>query len=76
MSFFADYDKSEGNYIVDVDGNKYLDCFMQIASIPLGKYWISQFLGFKNCLLKTTFKQLFYQTSIVVFQGASFIATF
>lgn len=36
VSFFADYDKSKGNFIVDVDGNTFLDCFMQIASIPLG----------------------------------------
>jgi len=36
VTFFADYEKSHGNYITDVDGNTYLDCFMQIASIPLG----------------------------------------
>lgn len=33
---FADFEKSKGNYFVDVDGNTYLDSFMQIASIPLG----------------------------------------
>lgn len=36
VNFFVDLEKSEGNYIADVDGNKMLDAFSQIASLPLG----------------------------------------
>ncbi|KAL8352595.1 hypothetical protein RB601_002759 [Gaeumannomyces tritici] len=36
VHFVVDYEKSSGNYIVDVDGNKYLDVYSQIASIPVG----------------------------------------
>lgn len=36
LNMLADYTQSVGNYIADLDGNKLLDVYAQIASIPVG----------------------------------------
>jgi len=36
ISLITNLEKSKGNYLVDVDNNKYLDMYCNIASLPLG----------------------------------------
>lgn len=36
-NFPVDYQRSHGNYVVDMDGNVLLDVFGQYAVLPLGK---------------------------------------
>ena len=38
---YRDYEKSYGNYMVDADGNTFLDVYAQIASIPVSPQLVS-----------------------------------
>jgi hypothetical protein len=60
VAFFADYDKSCGNYIVDADGNVMLDMFTQMASIPIGTCKITIYIvGSYFCQIYFFFHDIF-----------------
>merc|ERR1740130_632197 len=52
-AFFVDYGAAEGSYVVDADGNRMLDMFMQIASLPLGYNHPGLQEAFKDPLMAT-----------------------
>eukprot|EP00959_Pyramimonas_sp_CCMP1952_P461652 9481942-Pyramimonas_sp.AAC.1 len=34
VKYFVDFEKSKGNFVIDVDGNRMLDMYSHIASLP------------------------------------------
>ena len=61
----ADFERSFGNYFTDVDGNTFLDCFMQIASIPLGNVIFFLFFCNERILTNIFFFKFRLQSSCV-----------
>ncbi|XP_034188252.1 4-aminobutyrate aminotransferase, mitochondrial [Osmia lignaria lignaria] len=49
IQYFADYQRSVGNYLADIDGNVFLDMFMQLSTLPLG-YNHRTILGALSCV--------------------------
>ncbi|KRT80000.1 hypothetical protein AMK59_6646, partial [Oryctes borbonicus] len=68
VQLFVDLEKSIGNYLIDADGNIFLDCYMQIATMPLGYNYPSLFNVFKD---ERKMKMLLNRTALGVYPPAN-----
>eukprot|EP00096_Caligus_rogercresseyi_P014073 TRINITY_DN660_c0_g1_i1.p1 TRINITY_DN660_c0_g1~~TRINITY_DN660_c0_g1_i1.p1 ORF type:complete len:488 (+),score=140.05 TRINITY_DN660_c0_g1_i1:140-1603(+) len=68
VSFFVDYEKSLGNYIVDADGNTILDMFTNISSIPIGYNHPALLNAFNS---ESKIKQLVNRPALGVYPGVN-----
>lgn len=66
ISFFADYEKSIGNYLYDADGNALLDVFTNISSIPIGYNHPALLTAFDS---ESSLKALVNRPALGVFPG-------